>query len=123
MMAQPVLVLFVLNDQEHLAALLDSWTAAGVTGITLLDTTGMQRIVQALRQDDAPIFASLRDLLREGGPHPHVTHHKTLFSIVPDLQVADTLLQATEQVIGDLNQPHTGIFCVVPLLMVKGLGT
>lgn len=123
MMAQPVLVLFILNNPEHLAALLDSWTATGATGITLLDTTGMQRVVQALRQDDAPIFASLRDLLRDAGPHPHVTYHKTLFSIVPDLRLADALLQATEQAVGDLNQPNTGIFCVLPLAMVKGLGT
>jgi hypothetical protein len=47
----------------------------------------------------------------------------TLIAIVDDQAMAEKCLQLTESVIGDLNQPNTGIFAAWPLSMVKGLSS
>ena len=38
------LLFCVLDNPAHLAAVLDGWTEAGVLGITVLDSTGVQRM-------------------------------------------------------------------------------
>ncbi len=41
------LILFILHDPEKLRALLDAWRGAGVSGATVLFSTGMGRIRQS----------------------------------------------------------------------------
>jgi len=48
--------------------------------------------------------------------------HRTLFSVVEDQQTVDKLIAATQQVIGNLDEPHTGFLFVVPVLQAFGLG-
>ena len=47
--------------------------------------------------------------------------HRTLITIVRERPVVDGILQATQSVLGDLNQPHTGIQVVLPVLEAYGL--
>ena len=84
-------------------------------GITILESTGLRRMQAAMR-DDLPLMPSLRDLLagRE-------THHRTLFTVVPDDATVDRIVAATEGVIGDLSRPNTGFLFVVPVSRVLGL--
>jgi nitrogen regulatory protein P-II 1 len=93
------LLVFVLDNLEQCPDVLAAWEEAGVTGVTILESTGMVRVRQAL-QDDFPLMPSLRDLLvgREA-------HHRTLFSIVQDDAVLERAIAATHHVIGDLTRP------------------
>ena len=45
----------------------------------------------------------------------------TLFAIVPDEQVARQCLAATERIVGELDDPNTGVFMAWPLAVVKGV--
>jgi hypothetical protein len=45
----------------------------------------------------------------------------TLFAIVPDQQTAQRCLQATEELIGDLSEPDTGVFAAWELSLAKGV--
>jgi hypothetical protein len=48
-------------------------------------------------------------------------HHRTIFSVVDDLEDAHTLVEATRSVIGDLDQPDTDLFIIMPLPEVHSL--
>lgn len=109
------LLVFVLDCIEQCPNVLDAWEEAGVTGVTIVESTGMARVRSTIR-DDMPLMPSLRDLLsgRE-------EHHRTLFSVVEDDQALERAIAATEEVVGDLSRENTGILFVVPVTRVMGL--
>ena len=37
------MVLFVLDDPEHLDAVLSAWSSKGLTGVTIVESTGLYR--------------------------------------------------------------------------------
>ena len=109
------LVVFVLDDPDLCGSVLDAWEDAGVKGITILESTGLNRVRRAGIRDDVPLMPSFADLIKT-----RETHHRTLFSVVESEEQSEGLLNATEGVVGDLSQPHTGLFFVVPLAKVYG---
>lgn len=109
------LLVFVLDNLEQCADVLDAWEDAGVSGVTILESTGLNRVRQGMR-DDFPLLPSLRSLL--AGLE---MHHRTLFSIVEDEAILDAAIAATQDVVGDLSQPYTGLLFVVPVSRVLGL--
>lgn len=109
------LVILVLDDPEQCPSVLDAWEEAGAGGATILESTGLRRVRNALRED-LPLFPSMRDLWSGAE-----THHRTLFAVVRDEATVERIAAATERVIGDLSQPHTGLFFVVPVTKVLGL--
>lgn len=110
------LVVLVLDDPDLSDALLDAWETAGAPGVTILESTGLGRVRRAALRDDMPLLPSLRDIVR-GEEEPH----RTFFSVVGSEQQVDQLVRATQQVVGDLSQSHTGLFFAMPLSHVFGL--
>jgi len=109
------LVVLVLDDPGQCPDVLRAWDCAGVSGVTILESTGLRRL-QNVIWDDLPLVPAMRDLLgtRE-------LHHRTLFTIVRDEETVDRVIAATQEVTGDLNLHHTGILFVVPVTRVLGL--
>jgi len=110
------LVAFVLDNPNHSARILESWEQAGAAGITILESTGIGRLRKLGMSDDLPLMPSLRDLMQS-----KETHHRTFFSVVSNETQVDSLVAATESVVGDLNRAHTGVLFVVPLLRAYGI--
>lgn len=111
------LILFVLHDIDKLQTVLDAWTDAGVSGITILPSTGLSRLRKSLAlRDDLPLIPSLEDLMEHDE-----RFNRTFFTIVEDEIMADKVIQVTENITGDLNKPNTGILAVLPVLKVFGL--
>jgi nitrogen regulatory protein PII len=112
------LVLFVLNEAEHLQSVLDAWEQAGVSGVTILHSSGLGRVRKDIGlRDDLPLMPSLKDLFEH-----EEYFSRTLFSIVEDESKAERLVEATEKVVGDLHTPGKGLVVILPLLKVYGLG-
>ncbi len=109
------LVVFVLNDRNQCGDILDAWEAAGVSGITILESAGLGRSQVGIR-DDVPLMPGLSDLLAN-----QELHHRTLFSIIEDETILHGVIAATERVIGDFTRHHTGLLFVVPVTQVLGL--
>ncbi len=110
------IVLFVLNDPTTLEALLTAWEEAGVKGITVLPSTGLGRLRQSALLEDLPLIPSLNDM------EIHLEKlNRTLFTICDDERTIDRLVEATQQVVGNLDEPNTGILAVIPLARVYGL--
>ncbi len=110
------LVLLVLHKNDQLEEVLDAWDQTGVGGITILPSTGMGRIRYSALNEAMPIIPTLEDLLE------HTERlNRTIFSIVKGQEMVDKLVEATESVTGDLNNPNTGILVVLPVLQSYGL--
>jgi hypothetical protein len=108
------LFVFVLNRTEYLERLLEKFCESGLKGATVLESTGMARILLN-SDDDVPMFAGLRALL-----NPERRQSKTIFMVLKDEQV-DTARNIVNKVTGGLDAPDSGIMFALPLTMVEGL--
>ncbi len=111
------LIMFVLHDPEKLCDLLDSWETAGVGGVTVIPSTGIGRLKASdMLREDLPLMPSLEDILE--APE---RYNRTLFTMVDSDEMIDKVLEATERVIGNLDEPNTGILTVIPVSRIYGL--
>jgi len=110
------LIVLVLDDPDQTKNILDAWDAVGVTGATILESTGMARLRGVGIRDDLPLMPSLGSLLRS-----REDRHRTLFTIVQGQLQVDAAVEATEATIGNLGQDNTGVLFVLPVLQVYGL--
>lgn len=109
-------ILFVLDDADKLEVLLDSWQEAGVTGATVIPSTGLGRIRQFNGyRDDLPLMPGLDDFYEMKG-----NLHRTLFTVAEDEAMVEQIASATQCVVGDLNQPGTGFMVVLPVAKTYG---
>ena len=111
------LVVLIIDDPDDCTDILDAWEEAGVTGVTILESSGLGRLRRAGVRDDIPLMPSLRDLFQS-----NEVPHRTLLSVVDSQDKVDVMVRSAQDVIGDLDHPHTGFLFVVPVLQAYGLG-
>lgn len=109
------LIVFVLDDPDRCRDILDAWEDAGIRGITILESSGLGRVRRAGVRDDLPLIPSLSDLFKSTE-----TRHRTLFAVVKIQEQIDAIVEATQSVVGDLDQAHTGLLFVLPVSQVYG---
>lgn len=107
-----LLMVVVLNKEEFLDEVLSGFVEIGIGGATILDSTGMGRILT----QDIPIFAGLQGMLSGGRPH-----NKTILSVVPDRKTYEAAVELIEDVCGDLQKQGSGIMFALELSAVNGL--
>lgn len=108
------MVMLVLDDPARLDAVLDAWAGIGISGATIVESTGIYRHRAAQRR----VYA--RYNFAGAGTTGEVGNY-TLFAVVPDEAVARQCLAAVEGVVGDLDGPNTGVLAAWPLAVVKGV--
>lgn len=111
------LILFVLHEPSKLREVMDAWTNAGVSGITVLPSSGYKKITStnALR-DDLPLIPNIDDLLMN-----QEKSNRTLMTIVKDDGIVDQVIEVTQNITGNLDLPNTGILAVLPVARAYGL--
>jgi hypothetical protein len=62
-----------------------------------------------------PLMPSLSDLFKRAE-----TRHRTLFTVTEDQAKIDALVEATQSVVGDLEQPNTGFLFGLSVSQVYG---
>jgi hypothetical protein len=113
----PQLIVLVIDDGNKVQEVLQAWMAAGVSGVTLLDSAGLgHEASQHAARSDVSFMPSLESLLRV-----REERSRTLFSVVPDGFDVDALLAATEAILGSLEVPDTGILFTLPVTRAHGL--
>ncbi|HRF47940.1 MAG TPA: hypothetical protein PLC98_09970 [Anaerolineales bacterium] len=113
----PELIVLVLDSSDQIPGVLEAWIAAGVSGVTSIDSSGLgHHINEKGFGGDLPLIPSLASLLR-----PREDPSRTLFTVVPDGFDVEGLIAATEAVTGSLDEPDTGILFVLPITRVRGL--
>lgn len=106
----------VLDDPALLNDVLEAWTDIGVRGITILESTGVHRVRSRASTQDVPFMLGFSRLLRTDQ-----VGHNTLFAVVPSMEMVKKIVAATETIVGDLSQPHTGVLFAVPVAAAWGL--
>ncbi len=104
------MIFFVLDDPDQLMPVLEAWEKAGILGVTILESTGMQRV----KHKFVPLRFSVPFYTDE-------VCHQTLMAIVKDEALIQAALEAAESIVGDLNNGRTGVFAAWPLVYTKGL--
>lgn len=111
------MVVLVLDDIDKLTDIFDAWQELGIAGITVTNSTGMHRLNRRFGRDDLPLMPSLKSLFEMEDD----VMHRMVFAVLPENVDYEDVLDATEQVLGDLNRPRTGICFVVPVVAARGL--
>ncbi|MBI3244193.1 MAG: hypothetical protein HYZ49_18075 [Chloroflexi bacterium] len=112
----PQLAVLIIHDPTKLTDVLNAWVDAGITGVTILDSSGLGHLLPGETRDDLPLFPSLADLLQSAEER-----HRTIFSVIADDFDLNRLVAATETILGQLAEPNTGILFVTPVTRVWGL--
>ena len=64
-----------------------------------------------------PLLPSLQDLMGS-----EEEQHRTLLSVVDSQELVDKMVAIAQQIIGNLDNPHTGFLFVLPVIQAYGLG-
>ncbi|HSM57392.1 MAG TPA: hypothetical protein VK879_14670 [Candidatus Sulfomarinibacteraceae bacterium] len=107
------LLVMVLDDVAHRDDVLQAWVDAGVRGVTILESTGINRVLH--RSEAQPMFMGFSQIF--GGAR---VGHNTLFAVIESMEVAEAAVEATQGVVGDLSEPDTGVVFVVPVTRMWG---
>ncbi|HDJ23346.1 MAG: hypothetical protein B5M54_03770 [Candidatus Aminicenantes bacterium 4484_214] len=105
------LVVLILNKVEKLEEILEGFIEVGVSGATIIDSIGMGHVLA----EEVPIFAGLRFMFAGARPH-----NKTIISVIKEEKEKE-VINLIKKIIGDLNQPGTGIIFTLQLDQVEGL--
>lgn len=107
------LLILVLEKVEKMEEVLVRLRESGICGATILNSTGMAKTLAASGEEY--LFGSLRrflDLDRK--------ESRTMFVLLKADQI-QVAINAIEDVVGDLDQPDTGIVMTVPIDGFKGV--
>ena len=110
------ILVMVLNKEEYLDDILDKLAELGVTGGTIIDSTGMAE--QLFCNERIPIVGGLRQIFEQCR-----TSNKTLFSIIENKETLNKAQKVVQGEICDFNDPGIGISFSVPVENVIGIPT
>lgn len=109
------MVMFVLDDPNQLDEVLNAWEACGVSGVTIIESTGINRRRRA-RQVGTGFMSGMNRIIGDTQES-----HYTLYVIVPSESEVQACIQAAEQVVGDFSNPNTGVLTAWPLTVTRGV--
>ena len=111
-----LLLVLVLNKVQCLEAILENFIKSGIKGATVIDSTGMAKILcDDNHIGELPIFGSLKMFVNEKYPY-----NKTIFVVIEDKDL-DKTLTCIKKETGDLKKPGVGIVFTVPLSYMEGI--
>lgn len=110
-------VLFiVLNEEEYLDDILDSFIEIGVTGATILDSQGMGSAMTNSGRGKDPFFGGIRTFIENARPY-----NKTIFTVIEDKELLDKTVKTVKGILGDINKPGVGMIFTIPVGNTYGM--
>lgn len=110
------LVVMIIDDPDKCPLILDAWDALGVSGVTILHSTGLGRLRRATFMDDLPLLPGLQDF-----EEAREVQHRTLLCVVENEEIVERMVDAAQDVTGDLEAPNSGFLFVLPVIKAYGL--
>ncbi len=108
------LLCVILNKTDKLSDLLMDLEDHGITGGTILDSTGMAKLLYSEHRD-LPFFGSMYMLMNDGKPM-----NKTILMVLDEEKV-EVAKQVVRDLTDGLDNAGTGIMFTVPVLSAEGL--
>ena len=109
--------MLVLNREECLEPILEEMLEKGIGGATILESTGMMRVLNDDQNVDLPMLGLIRHFY-----NPERKTSKTMMTLIRDEQLP-VLMKIINDKTGGLNKPTTGIAFASPTTFVEGLDT
>jgi len=111
------MVVLIVNNLNDCSPILEAWQALGLSGVTILESSGLGRLRRRGMEDDFPLMPSLSDYIAFSEVSPRM-----LFSVVDAPEKVDQMIEAAQRIIGNLDDEDTGFLFVVPVTRVVGMG-
>ncbi len=109
------LLVFILNKTEKLDRLLKTLAHEHITGATVINSSGMaSQLSQTSDESLNSIFGSLRMLLKD-----NQKENKTIMMVVKEEKIPE-IERIINEVVGNINEPNTGILFTVPIDFIRG---
>lgn len=101
-----IMVCIILNEEEYVDELLSVMMELEISGATILDGVGMERVLA----NDVPIFAGLIQSL--GGSRPY---NKNIIALVKDRETLAQLIGVSKEIGIDFKKPGVGGIFALPV--------
>ncbi len=108
------LLVVVINDESNLHEILDTFYEDDIGGATVIDSMGMGHLMA----EQISIFARFADLTGDSGKF-----NKTIFTLVENREKLDQAVAALEEIVGDFEEPDTGMWFSLPVEQAKGINS
>ena len=109
------LLVNVLERSEQLPTIMEQFAQIGITGSTVIDSTGMGRVLMKAGTE-GPVMEEINKMIANGE-----SSNKTIFTVVKEKEMLDKAIDIVKSYCGDLCEPGKGILFAVPLAFVDGL--
>ena len=109
------LLVNVLEQPEHLVAILEGFAKMGIKGSTVMNSTGMGRVLMKAGAE-GPAMEEINRMIANGE-----SSNKTIFTVVKEKEMLDKAINVVKALCGDLCEPGKGILFALPLALVDGL--
>lgn len=108
------LMVLILNRTERLDMLLEGFSAAGIGGATIIESSGLAQTLN--RIGSSILTAAIKDILGTAADDDN----RTILSVIKDDQL-ETVRKVVYATVGDLSLPNTGILFTVPIDFAEGI--
>ena len=109
------LLVNVLEHSGQLSAIMEQFAKIGITGSTVLDSTGMGRVLMRTRAT-LPVMEQINKVTTD-----LESSNKTILTVIKNRDRLNEAIKVVKSLCGDLSQPGKGILFTLPLDMVEGL--
>jgi len=109
------LLVNVLEQTEHLPAILEEFARLDIKGSTVINSTGMGRVLMQIGAA-TPGIEGIKKTLRKMEPS-----NKMIFTVVREKDTLNQAIGIVKSLCGDLTEPGKGILFTLPLDFVDGL--
>ena len=109
------MLMVILKKIDLVDEIMQKLAETGVRGGTIVDGTGMAKAL--VNMDDIPMFGMLRHILVD----EEKLTSKLLIFVLKEEQIKVTR-ETIKKVVGNLNEPNTGIMFSIPIKDVEGFG-
>jgi len=109
------LLVQVLEQTQHLSGILEGFARIGIQGSTVLDSTGMGRVLMKTSAS-MPVMEQINKVLKD-----LETSNKIMLTVIREKVVLEKAVKVIRSFCGDLNEPGKGILFAFPLELVEGL--
>lgn len=109
------MLMVILKKIDLVDEIMQKLAETGVKGGTIVDGTGMAKAL--VNMDDIPMFGMLRHMLVD----EEKLTSKLLIFVLKEEQIKVTR-ETIKEVVGNLNEPNTGIMFSIPIKDVEGFG-
>jgi nitrogen regulatory protein PII len=109
------LLVNVVERAEQLPRIMEQFAKIGIAGSTVLDSTGMGRVLMKTRAK-LPVMQQINKVTTD-----LESSNKTVLTVIKEKDRLEQAIKIIKSLCGDLNKPGKGILFALPLDMVEGV--